>query len=287
MLAASELPSEVSVAPAGLLLIEWRNSSGHRVAIMSSKTIGIIAAMPEETAPLLRKVGRVHRELHRGFNLYRFTYGRSDVCLLESRIGMGQSARATRELLDLADVGMILNIGLGGAPLPDLSVGDIVVAERLIYFKERLFSEQQGLDARLTSDCLSALQGERKFRVCPGTSITAAEILDKKSFAPLIPSGVRHPVLEMETTAVARIAREHSIPLAAVRAISDGSDEELGFSIGEFTDEEMRISPWRVVQTIARKPGIVPQLIRLGLNSRRAAENLARAVLAILDGLRV
>jgi adenosylhomocysteine nucleosidase len=252
---------------------------------MGSKTIGIIAAMPDEIAPLLKKVGHVHRELYRDLNLYRFSYGRNDVCLLESRIGMEQSARATRALLDFADIGMILNIGLGGAPLPDLSAGDIVVAERLLYFKERLFSEQQGLDARFTADCISALRSEKKLRVCLGTSITAAEILDKKSLASLIPSGVQYPVLEMETTAVARIAREHSIPLAAIRAISDGADEELGFSIGEFTDNEMRISPWRVLGTIARKPRIVPQLIRLGMNSRRAAENLAVSVLAIIDGL--
>jgi adenosylhomocysteine nucleosidase len=254
---------------------------------MNSKTIGIIAAMPEETAPLLRKIGQVHRERYQGLNLYRFNYGRNNVCLLESRIGMGQSARATRALLDFANIDMILNIGLGGAPLPDLSIGDIVVAERLLFFKERLFSEQQGLDARFTADCLSALRGERKFRVYPGTSITAAEILDKKSLAALIPSGVRYPVLEMETTAVARIAREHSVPLAAIRAISDGANEELGFSIGEFTDKEMRISPWRVLGTIARKPQIVPQLMRLGMNSRRAAENLAISVLTIIDELRV
>jgi adenosylhomocysteine nucleosidase len=252
---------------------------------MNDKTIGIIAAMPEETAPLLRKVGPVHRERRLGFNLYRFKHGGRDVCLLESGIGMEQSAGATSVLLDSADIGLILNIGLGGAPLPELSVGDIVVAERLLFFKERLFSEQQGLDARFTAACISALHGERNFRVYPGTSITAAEILDKKALAKLIPSEIRYPVLEMETTAVARVARKGQIPLAAIRAISDGADEELGFSIAEFTDKKMRISPWRVLGTIARKPRIVPQLIRLGLNSRRAAENLALSVLAIIDGL--
>jgi adenosylhomocysteine nucleosidase len=252
---------------------------------MYAKTIGIIAAMPEETAPLLRKVGPVHREQCLGLNLYRFKHGGKEVCLMESRIGMGQSARATRALLDSADIGMILNIGLGGAPFPDLSVGDIVVADRLLFFKERLFSEQQGLDARIAADCFSALRGERNFRVYLGTSITAARILDKKSLAALIPSGVRYPVLEMETVAVARIAREKTIPLAAIRAISDGADEELGFSITEFTDKEMRISPWRVLGTIARKPRILPQLIRLGRNSRLAGENLATAVLAVIEGL--
>ena len=156
---------------------------------MYAKTIGIIAAMPEETAPLLRKVGPVHREQCQGLNLYRFKHGGKEVCLLESRIGMEQAARATRALLDSADIGMILNIGLGGAPFPGLSVGDIVVAGRLLFFKDRLFSEQQGLDARFAAGCISALRGERNFQVYLGTSITAAEILDKKSLAALIPSG--------------------------------------------------------------------------------------------------
>ena len=79
-----------------------------------------------------------------------------------------------------------------------------------------------------------------------------------------------NPVLEMETAAVAQVAHELKVPVAALRAISDGSDENLDFSIEDFADQAMRISIWKVFLTLARKPHILPQLLRLGRNSRLA-----------------
>ena len=61
--------------------------------------------------------------------------------------------------------------------------------------------------------------------------------------------------------------------------------EELDFSIMELTDREMRISVRKVLWTVARKPRIIPQLVRLGKNSRLAGENLAVVVLAVLERL--
>jgi adenosylhomocysteine nucleosidase len=87
----------------------------------------------------------------------------------------------------------------------------------------------------------------------------------------------------METAAVARIAAASGIPLVAVRAISDGADEELGFTIDEFTDREMNISAWKVLRTVAARPRIIPQLIRLARNADVAGRNLAIAVIALLE----
>ena len=39
---------------------------------MTEKTIGLIAAMPEETEPLVRRIGPVKKEMLAGFRLYRF-----------------------------------------------------------------------------------------------------------------------------------------------------------------------------------------------------------------------
>jgi adenosylhomocysteine nucleosidase len=252
-----------------------------------SENIGLIAAMPEEIRPLLKRLGPVRREKVGGFILHRFTCGRKKIALIESGIGVERAAKATQALIAAAAPEIILNVGFGGAVLPGPAVGDIVVADRLLFFKVRLFTEQRGMTPALTEQLAEALRAglEGRCRVHRGTFVTTGEIVDKRTLARLLPTGRSNPVLEMESAAVARVAQERNIPCAAFRAISDGSDEELGFSIGDFTDREMRIRAWKVLWTVARKPRIIPQLVRLAKNSRRAGENLATAVRSVVDKL--
>ena len=255
---------------------------------MAGKTIGLVAAMPEEIRPLLRHVGKCGREKVSGFNLYRFINGGRDVVLIESGIGAARAAQATGVLLDSASPDIILNFGFAGAVLAGPAVGDIVVADRLLFFKERLFTEQQGPPPGLPEELVSLLKqgcGGEKIRIHCGTFISAGEIVAKHRLAGLLPAGTTNPVLEMETAAVARIAARGKIPVAAVRAISDAADEELDFSIEEFTDREMNIRVLKVLRTVAGKPRIIPQLCRLARNSKRAGENLAVALMALLKNL--
>ena len=255
---------------------------------MAGKTIGLVAAMPEEIHPLLRRVGEFRRENVSGFILFRFTIGDRNVSLIESGIGAARAAQATGILIDTVSPGIILNFGFAGAVLAGPAVGDIVVADRLLFFNERLFTEQQGPPPGL-SEKLTAMLGKGRtgsdFRIHRGTFINTGEIVAKRWLAGFLPDGTTNPVLEMETAAVARIAARAKVPLVAVRAISDAADEELGFSIGEFTDREMNIRAWKVLRTLAGKPRIIPQLFRLARNSKLAGENLAVAVMALLENL--
>ena len=254
---------------------------------MPENVIGLIAAMPGEIQPLIRRVGPVKREKLAGFNMYRFNVGGTDACLIESGIGAARAAQAGLALIEAAAPGILLNFGFAGAVLPGPAVGDIVVADRLLLFKGRLFVNQAGLATTLADELAATLEEERQGNGCRihrGTFVTTGEIVGKRMLAGLLPAGAANPVLEMETAGVARVAHERRVPLAAFRAISDGADEELGFSITDFTDREMRIRAWKVLWTLASRPRLLPQLLRLGKNSRLAAENLATAVLAILEG---
>lgn len=255
---------------------------------MSGKTIGLVAAMPEEIQPLLRHSGKYTRENVAGFNLYRFTLRGRNAALIESGIGAARAADATGILINATDPGIIINFGFAGAILAGPAVGDVVIANRLLLFKERLFTEQAGLTSALT-DSLALLVGDgcpgKDFRIQRGAFITTGEIVAKRRLAGLLPAGLLNPVVEMETVAVARHAARAQIPLVAIRGISDGADEELGFTIDEFTDREMNIRAWKVLRTAALKPRIIPQLFRLARNSKKAGENLAAALVALVENL--
>jgi adenosylhomocysteine nucleosidase len=251
-------------------------------------TIGLIAAMPEEVKPLLARVGHIRRETSGGLTIYRFRCGERDACLVESGMGPQHAAVATNTLIDAAKPDLIISFGMAGAVTPGLGVGDLVIAQRLLFAKERLFSEQQGLSTDLAKTAIELLQRKMaglSFSICGGTCITVGAILAKGETARLLPAGVINPVLEMETAAVAKVAARQKIPLLAVRAISDDASEDLGFNITDFTDRNMNIRVHRVLWAVTRRPWLIPQLLRLARSSRRAGVNLADAVVSLMEGL--
>lgn len=251
---------------------------------MAQGSIGIVAAMPEEIAPLLKRVSRYRRERREGFTLYRFDWSGREVVLLQSGMGPEQAGRGTRLLIEAAAPRLILNYGFAGAVRGGLKAGDLVLAQQVLFLEGGIFREQPALDAaraeRLRNACTRA-----GLPLAGSTFVTAAKITAKGLVHALLPETVPHPVLEMETAAVWSEACRAGVPLVAVRGISDPADEELDFSLEEFTDEMLRVRISRVLATVARKPRIVPQLMRLAANARKAGENLARCIEVALGGV--
>ena len=179
---------------------------------------------------------------------------------------------------------LLLNFGFAGGVLPGVGVGDLVLAERVLFLQGgRLYQVAQP-DGRLGGLVADAL-ASAPVTLFRGTFVTAAVITAKSAVAGLLESAMVHPVLEMETAALLRVAADAGIPVLAVRGVSDAADEELGFSLEEFCDAELSIRVPRVLRTIAAKPWIIPQLIRLSGNSRRAGKNLALGVELALRAL--
>jgi len=233
--------------------------------------------MPQEIAPLLRRVAGYRKERAAGCNLYRFQLAGVPVALIESGMGPRHAAEATTLLIEVAAPSVLLNFGFAGGVLPGTGVGDLVLAERVLYLQEGRLSEPARPDAELCRRVAGALAAA-PVTLHRGIFVTAAVITQKTALAGLLGPEMGHPVLEMETAALLRVAAEAGIPTLALRGVSDAADEELGFSLEEFCDAELRISVARVLRTIAAKPWIIPQLIRLSGNSKRAGKSLALGV---------
>lgn len=242
--------------------------------------IALIAALPEEIKPFLARCGIVRKELIAHFPLYRLRIGDLDLILLQSGMGPINAEAATRALLEATSPDLIINFGLGGAVAPGPQVADLVVATRLLVSDGVTFSEQNGPDLSFADEFMARTGNSYCHR---GTFITTGETMPKAALRDALPENTETPVLEMETAAIARVACEHGIPLLAIRAISDDSDEELGFTVAEFCNAELRIRPAKVLFTILKRPGIIPQLIRLARNSRQAAEALATGIINYLE----
>ena len=252
---------------------------------MKGKTIGIIAAMPEETEDLLKRLTIIRRNRLEGFLFYELEAGCKKLFLIESGVGMKKAAEACLALMGGTSPDIIMNIGFGGAPRPGTAVGDVVLATHLLFFKDGMLIEQKGLDLEAIADASTTLEADLpaySFRVHRGTFVTTEEIVDKSTVARLIPMTAVNLILEMETAAVARTVSTQKIPLVAIRSVSDDAEEDLDFSICDFVDDDMRIRARKVFWALLKKPSLVPQIARLERNSRQAGKNLASAVLALL-----
>lgn len=82
--------------------------------------------------------------------------------------------------------------------------------------------------------------------------------------------------VEMESFEIVLEAVAFGIPVVAIRAISDGVDEDLPLDMNQVFGDEGEVSIPRVLGHVARHPQSVPGLVRLGQQSKRAAESLAR-----------
>lgn len=216
--------------------------------------------------------------------MWRLRVGNDDIVLVESGMGIDRGAAATDALVAAASPVAILSFGFGGAALPGLKVGDLAVGMTSWFAGTEGIVLRRGIDRNLAEKLAEELD-RRCGGVVRGEIITSPRILKKGDLAHSLPNGISSPILDMETAAVAEAAHRRGIPIAALRAISDDAEEELSFSLDEFTDDDMAIRPLKVLATIARKPWIIPQLLRLARNSRIAGKRLAQGVLATTEFL--
>ena len=81
--------------------------------------------------------------------------------------------------------------------------------------------------------------------------------------------------VEMETFQIMAKARQLGVPAVAVRAVSDTSDQNLPLDFNRAIDEDGSIDWLPALSQVAASPGCLPQLMRFGLESSRAARKLA------------
>ena len=87
--------------------------------------------------------------------------------------------------------------------------------------------------------------------------------------------GAHSDAVEMESFEVLLESAASGIPAIAIRVISDTVDEDLPLDMNRIFTDEGQVSIPRVLGQVALHPGSVPDLVRLGQNSKAAAESLA------------
>ena len=219
----------------------------------------IIAALAGELKPLVRgwkreRVDGVDVWKHRDDNLY-----------VAACAGAGQAA-ATRAFASVekdAPVDLVFSLGWAGSLRDDLAPG-------------RAFNAAGVIDARTWERFNCDAGAGEEWLV---TSPVVADEAEKRRLAAAYGAGL----VDMEAAALARLALMRGIPFYCIKGVSDGVGARLP-DFNRFIGIDGRFQLSRFVLFVLARPTYWSELIRMGENSRKAAEEMTKAFSEFLEG---
>ena len=224
--------------------------------------IGIIAAMPEELKLLVEHLEMAKKHQLLGHVYHTGRIGHHEVVLVESGIGKVMSAMSVAVLANDFEVTAVINTGSAGAVAPGLEIGDVVVADRLVYHDVDVtaFGYNYGQMARqplyyeasryLVEEMKAVLektqQTSRVGLIATGDSFIAGQDkIDqiKQHFPDVL-------AVEMEGAAIAQAAHSLGLPFMVIRAMSDTASHDANITFDEFILEAGKRSAETLIQLL-------------------------------------
>jgi len=207
---------------------------------------GIIAAMEEELKTLLLTLEDKKEVVVLGKTYYEGRIGQHEVVLVQSGIGKVMSAMSVAILAETFGVDAIINTGSAGAVSEGLAIGDVVIADRLVYHdvdvtafgyaygqmagQELYYQADQTLMASLQKVLNQQGIHNHVGLIATGDSFIAGqEKVDtiKHHFPEVL-------AVEMEGAAVAQAAQAAGKPFLVIRAMSDTAQGDANISFEAF-----------------------------------------------------
>ena len=224
--------------------------------------IGIIAAMPEELKLLVEHLEMAEKHQRLGHVYYTGRIKHHEVVLVESGIGKVMSAMSVAVLVNDFKVTAVINTGSAGAVASGLEIGDVVVADRLVYHDVDVtaFGYDYGQMARqplyyeasryLVEEMKAVLektqQTSRVGLIATGDSFIAGQdkIDQIKAHFPDVLA------VEMEGAAIAQAAHSLGLPFMVIRAMSDTASHDANITFDEFILEVGKRSAETLIQLL-------------------------------------
>jgi len=238
----------------------------------TSPAAGILFAVDIE-ADAFARLAADHREIHAaGFLFHEGTVGGRRVAWCVGGIGTAAATRAARLLVAGHRPQLLVSAGFAGGLDPALARGAVVRPTRVIL-----------AGAPATALALTSPSAAPALTICTAERIVRTPA-EKRDLA--IRTGAA--VVDMESFAVAAVAREADVPCAGVRIISDAAGDELPPVVAGLTQAQ---SPLRrlgaALGAVGRRPRTAVELWRLWEHAVLDGRTLASALAALCADLPV
>jgi adenosylhomocysteine nucleosidase len=187
------------------------------------------------------------------------------VSILVTGMGRRNTERAFRKSLKNEKPSFVFTCGFAGALDPNLKIGDV------------LFDADSSVSL---DDALRSTGAEPgKFFCSERVAVTRAEKTELRRI-----TGA--DAVEMESSIIRNLSREAGIQNVIVRAISDIATEDLPLDFNALMTADQQISMVKLLGSLLKSPGKVPQLLNLQRNTGIAGQRLAEVLCGLLNTLR-
>jgi len=208
----------------------------------------------------------------RPFEIYDAKIGDATVRVALTGIGWECARQVANAVMgDMFD--SCISSGLAGGLKGQFKVGDILAFQSVGESGTRVMPS----DAQLVQSACSAGARLASRLMTSKTLVITAE--EKRRL------GIFADAVDMESFRVMAAAQGRGIPAIALRAVSDVVDDDLPMDFSRHIAENGQVNTGRVLGEIARRPQVIPAMVRFGVQTRRAAEALAEFLDAFISKL--
>jgi hopanoid-associated phosphorylase len=154
----------------------------------------------------------------------------------------------------------IISIGVCGALDPSLAVGDCIVATEIVTEDECLSTHYPW--------CKELL--ERLPHARPGALVGTDAIIPNGAAKDRLHRATRAAAADMESHVAAKVAREHGLPFAAVRVVSDSAARALPPAALVGMSRTGGVNVFAVLRSLFTNPAQIPALLRTAWEAEKA-----------------
>ena len=207
--------------------------------------IGVVIADDMEFHPFVEHFQNFKSENFScgGFDAFRFVFGDLTVTALRCGIGKVNAAAAAATLIHLCGCEMLLNEGLSGGV--QLSRAAIVISTRFVEHDFDLTALGYPLGKKPNEELFIDADGELSEAAqsidpaaVSGTLGTGDSFISDEKTSNLFAESFDELACDMESAAIASVAKRNGVPFVAIRKISDSANEKAIDDYNEMNDKK-------------------------------------------------
>lgn len=221
--------------------------------------VALIAAMPGELKPL---VGRWPHSKRNDVEFWAQRNPEDEWIAACAGAGQAAATRAFAALEEGGPIDLVLSLGWAGALRAEIAPGS----------------------AHNVAGVIDARTGER-FLCDAGAGdlwlVTSPSVADEREKRRLA-TAYKAALVDMEAAAIARLAAMREIPFYCIKGVSDSLDARMP-DFNRFIEPNGHFKLGQFILFAALRPWYWPALVRMGENSRKAAQGIAQSLLDFFD----
>jgi nucleoside phosphorylase len=241
-----------------------------------ARHVALLVPTGAEAAPLVRTLQLRPRE-RVGGRLAWSRAGKTRLTLALTGMGPAAAARTAVAALAALQPDLVVVAGVAGGLCETVARGDVITAS-CVYAVDRTFPPTVIAAPAAADGRSGALLSLNRVLITPAEKRRARNRWTDNGFAPPL-------AVEMETAAVAVEAERLGIAWSALRVVADAAGEALPLDFNPLLRASGELDPLALAIALARRPGALPGMARLGGTVRSASRALGLFLRAwLLEG---